>query len=74
MESYANITIYDLTVSGVNNTAIFGFTQLQSSDNTFTVFVIAGDRLSYYLYNILYQPYFVTKINLLSKRNFISLL
>jgi len=28
MGSYANTTIYDLTVSGVNNTAIFGFPQL----------------------------------------------
>ena len=47
---------------------------LKSSDVTFMIFAVAEDHLSYYLHNILYQLYFVIKINLFLKRDFILLI
>ena len=47
---------------------------LKLSDVTFMIFAVAEDHLSYYLHNILNQPYFVIKINLFLKRDFILIL
>ena len=47
---------------------------LKSSDATLMIFTVAEDHLSYYLHNILYQLYFVIKINLFLKRDFLLIL
>ena len=47
---------------------------LKLSDVTFMIFAVAEDHLSYYLHNILNQLYFVIKINLFLKRDFILIL
>ena len=44
------------------------------SDVTFMIFAVAEDHLSYYLHNILNRLYFVIKINLFLKRDFILIL
>ena len=47
---------------------------LKSSDATLMIFTVAEDHLSYYLHNILHQLYFVIKINLFLKRDFLLIL
>ena len=47
---------------------------LKLSDVTFMIFAVAEDHLSYYLHNILNRLYFVIKINLFLKRDFILIL